>query len=300
VNPAWALPLVIVMQTRSAGVSPRPVAWAVQSPRPAVCSGRTGLWEASKQALWAGRCRELSRAQALLVGAPAKAHDAAAQLLAEAPDFAEARVVRGRASLRLRDGAGALADLRPLLDADVATVAAPAALLDGGRAALLQSDLSTAARFYRALGSRAALLPDRKQQVVGYIEIAATLVATDAAGDDVRAFLREARRRSAGSGLSGLCAALAALSWVAEGREADAQGALAELGDPESLERFRQAKLVSLPGGVLDASLALALERDQPELAAKHWKATLDAGLAGSRLGKLAARPSKGAKRSAK
>ena len=161
------------MQTRSAGVSPRPVAWAAQSPRPATCQGAPGLWEISRQALVGRRCRDLSRAQALLLRAPEKARDRAAALIKDAPDFSEARVLHGRASLRTSDTATALAELLPLLADDAGSVPDPAALLDGGRAALAQQDLPNAVRFYRALGSRAALLPDQDQQVVAYIEIAA-------------------------------------------------------------------------------------------------------------------------------
>ena len=114
-NPAWALPLLIVMQTRSAGVSPKPVAWAAQSPRPAACQGTPGLWDLTRQTLLGRRCRELSRAQALLGRAPDKARDRAAALLVQSPDFAEARVLHGRASLRSGDPATALTELLPLL-----------------------------------------------------------------------------------------------------------------------------------------------------------------------------------------
>jgi hypothetical protein len=297
VTSPWALPLLIVLQTRSAGVSPRPVAWAAQSPRPAACFSAPSLWERSRQALVARRCRELSRAQALLGRAPARAKDLASALLAEAPDFAEARVVRGRASLRVGDGAMALADLSTLLVADATGVADPSALWDGGRAALAQKDAASAARFYRALGSRAALLPDRAQQVTAYIEIAGALLATGAAPiDDVLAYLREARRRSSGSGLSGLAAALTAVAWLAEGRPAEALGALADVGDAEGLSRFRGNQAVWLPDGLLDAALAVALERQAPELSAQHYRALAQSPLGGSKLGKLAARP-QGAKR---
>ncbi|RYZ06532.1 MAG: hypothetical protein EOO73_16310 [Myxococcales bacterium] len=278
-------------------MSPRPVAWAAQSPRPAACLGAPGLWEASRQALVARRCRDLARAQALLLKAPARAKDLASGLLAEAPELTEARIVRGRARLRLGDSKGALADLAPLLEVGATGVADPAALWDGGRAALAQKDALGAARFYRALGSRAALLPDRSQQVVAYIEIASALLATDSAAvDDVLAYLREARRRSSGSGLSGLCAALSAVAWLGEGRDSEAQGALGDLADPTGLARFRDGKAVALPDGVLDAALAVALERSQPELSAQHYRALAQSPLGKGKLAKLAARQA-GAKR---
>ena len=297
----WALPLLVVMQARSAGVSPRPVAWAAQSPRPAACLSAPGLWEVSRQAQVSRRCRELGRAQALLLRAPEQARDRAAALLAETPDFAEARVLHGRASLRAGDAAAALADLAPLLTDDAAPVADPSALLDGGRAALAESDLSRAARFYRALGSRAALLADRKQQLVAYIEIAGVLLATEqAALDDVLANLREARRRSAGSGFSGLCAALTAVAWAAQGREAEAQGALGELTDLDALSRLQGGQNVWLPDGLLHAALGLALERTQPELSAKHYQALADGPLGKTAVGKLTLRARLGAGKAVK
>jgi len=273
VTVAWALPLLIVMQTRSAGVSPRPVAWAAQSPRPAACQGAPGLWDVSRQAVLARRCRELSRAQALLLRAPDKARERAAALLAQAPELNEARVLHGRASLRVGDAVTALSELLPLLAEDAGSVADPSALLDGGRAALAQHDLANAARFYRALGSRAALLADRSQQVVAYIEIAATLLVTGQAPiDDVLAYLREARRRSSGSGFTGLCAALT------------------EVTDPETLGRFETTKDVWLPEGLFHAVIGVAVEREQPELAATHYRALAASSLGSTAIGKLGAR----------
>lgn len=287
----WALPLVIAMQARSAGVSPRPVAWAAQSPRPAACLGAPSLWQPSRQASLRRRCRELSRAQALLLRAPDQARALAAALLAEAPELAEARVLRGRAALRLGDGAAALADLSPLLADDAGLLAEPAALQDGGRAALAQGDLQTAARFYRALGGRAAFLSDRNQELTAYIEIAATLLAADAAPvDDVLAYLREARRRSAGSGFSSLCAALTALAWTVEAREAEAQGALGEVRDPDGLAAFERRGAVWLPDGLFHALMGLALERAEPELSARHYRALAEGPLGPTRVGKLSSR----------
>jgi len=245
----------------------------------------------SRQALVGRRCRELSRAQALLLRAPDKARERASALLMEAPDLVEARVLRGRASLRLGDAATALADLLPLLADDAGAVPDPSALLDGGRAALAQKDLANAARFYRALGSGASLLPDRSQQVVAYIEIAAALLVTESAPvDDVLAYLREARRRSPGSGFTGLCAALTAVAWTAQGREAEGQGALSEVTDPDALLRFEARKDVWLPDGLFHAVMGLVFEHDRADLSATHYQALAQSPLAKTALGKLATR----------
>lgn len=288
----WALPLLVVMQSRSAAVSPRPVAWAAQSPRPSACQGSPGLWEVSRQALLLRRCQELARAQVLLMGAPDKALARAARLLKDAPDFAEARVLHGRAALRVGDSATALADLSSLLSIESVTVADPAALWDGGRAASAQGDAATAARFYRTLGSRAALLPERRQQVAAYLEIAAALLAADGAPvDDVLAYLREARRRSPGSGFSGLCAALTAVAWVSAGREAEGQGLLAEIGDVDELERFEARKEVWLPNGMFHALLGLAFETSRPDVSKQHYEALAKTPLAKTSVGRLSSRP---------
>lgn len=291
-NLTWALPIAIVMQTRSAAVSPRPVAWAAQSPRPVLCQGEPALWELSRRAEPLRRCRELARAQALLLGAPEKALARADALLHEAPEFSEARVLHGRASFRVGDSKTALAELSVLLAPDAAAAADPLALLDGGRAALVQNDVASAARFYRTLGSRAALLPERRQQVVAYLEIAATLLAEGGASiDEVLAYLREARRRSAGSGFSGLCAALTALAWVASGREAEGQGALAELGDIDELARLEGRKAVWLPDGMFHALLGLSLENSRPDAAQERYELLSRTALAGTAVGKVAGRP---------
>jgi hypothetical protein len=245
----------------------------------------------SRQAPLLRRCRELARAQALLLAAPDKARSRAEALLKDSPDFSEARVLSGRASLRLGDAASALSALSALLTADAAAVADPAALLDGGRAALAQGELATAARFYRMLGSRAALLAERRQQAVAYLEIAATLLAEGKAPvDDVLAYLREARRRSAGSGFGGLCAALTAVAWASAGREAEGQGALAELGDVDDLKRFESQKDVWLPSGLLHAVLGLALENGRSEESKDHYEALAKTPLGQTSLGKLATR----------
>lgn len=300
-NPAWALPLVIAMQTRSASVSPRPIAWAAQSPRPATCLAAPGLWEVSRQSVVERHCRELSRAQALLLRAPDQALLRATALLAQAPDLAQARVLRGRASLRVGQSEQALADLLPLIAEGAAPVADPAALLDGGRAALARSDLANAARFYRQLGSRAALLPDRTQQVVAYVEIAATLLVSEAAPvDDVLAYLREARRRSAGSGYTGLVVGLSALTWITHGREAEGQGALAELSDPWALRRFEKPSAVWLPEGLVNALLGLALEREKGDLSATYYRALAEGPLANKAVGKIGTRRREAGKRGAR
>ena len=229
-------------------------------------------------------------------------------MLAQAPDFAEARVLHGRASLRAGDSATALGELLPLLADDAGSVADPAALLDGGRAALAQKDLAKAALFYRALGSRAALLPERSAQVVAYIEIASALLASEKAPvDDVLAYLREARRRSAGSGLTGLCAGVTAVAWLSAGQEAEGQGALGEITDAEALKAFETSKAVWLPDGLISAVLGVALEREHPDLGAPYFKALAASPLATTAIGKLATRPrptrapaSKPAKRAAK
>jgi len=263
------------------------------------------LWDLTRQALLGRRCRELSRAQALLVRAPDRARERAAALLAQAPDFAEARVLHGRASLRAGDGATALTELLPLLADDAVSVADPAVLLDGGRAALSQKDLVNAARFYRALGSRASLLPERSQQIVAYMEIAATLLASEKAPvDDVLAYLREARRRASGSGFSGLCAGLTAVAWTSAGREAEGQGALGEVTDLEALEGFAGSKDVWFPEGVMDAVLGLAAERERPDLSVTHFRALAAGPLGKTSIGKVAshsrARVGKAGKRDAK
>jgi hypothetical protein len=174
---------------------------------------------------------------------------------------------------------------------DALTVADPAVVLDAGRAALAQKDLPAAARFYRVLGGGAALLQDRRQQIVAYIEIAGALLAEGSAPvDDVLAYLREARRRAPGSGFTGLCAALTAAAWSSSGHQAEAQAALAELADVPSLQHLHVQLDVWLADGMLDLLIGLALERTDPDAAKRHYQAVAGSVLAQRPLGKLALR----------
>jgi hypothetical protein len=226
------------------------------------CLAGQRLWHVAKQTQLARRCQELARAQALLLRAPAQALTRADALVTAAPDLAEARTLRGRANLRVGDSAAALADLLPLLSEEAGAVADPWVLLDGGRAAIAQNDLANAVRFYRTLGSRASLLPERQLQVAAYLEIAAAFLASKQAPvDDVLAYLREARRRSPGSGYSGLCVALTTLAWRAAGREAEAQAAQSELGDAAALATLARPPVVWLPRELAQSVVALATER---------------------------------------
>ena len=260
-----------------------------------------GLWEVSRQAVLTRRCRDLARAQALLLRAPEQALQRASLLLEQAPELVEARVLRGRAQLRVGRTDAALADLLPLIAEGAAPVADPAALQDGGRAALAQQDLEKAARFYRKLGSGAALLPERTQQAVAYLEIAATLLATPAPPmDEVLAYLREARRRSAGTGFTQLGVALTALAWMAQGHEAEGQGALYELADVWALERFEKPLDVWLPRAVYHAMMGLVLERQKGDASAEHYREVAKSPLASTLVGKVGARRREPAKRGAK
>ncbi len=317
----WAFALLTALPLRSVSATPRPVAWAAQSPRPAACLETPRFWGASRRTPVERACRELSRIQALLARAPEGAFRLASALVREEPKLAAARVLRGRASLRLGQTASALADLSPLLEGDAESTADAAALLDGGRAALGESNLVLAARFYRALGSRASLLPERTQQTVAYLEIAAVLLATEPEpGAEVLGYLREAKRHAVASGFFGLQVALTALTWSAKARDAEALAALSELADPWLLERFEsaadEARLapevlpgngsepsasarsvdlyrappVWLPDGLLHAAQGFALERRDPALARGHYRAFAHSELATTKMAAFVAR----------
>jgi hypothetical protein len=231
--------------------------------------------------------------------APEQALARSSALLKEAPEFVEARVLYARASLRVGDTATAFQELSALLAPPARAASDPAVVLDGGRAALAQKDLSAAARFYRSLGGGAALLPDLRQQVVAYIEIAGALLAEGSAPlDDVLAYLREARRRAPGTGFGGLCAALTAVAWSASGHDAEAQAALAEVSDATALQRLRLQRDVWLADGMLDGLLGFVLERSDPEASKQHYQALAGSLLGQRPFGKLASRASTTAARS--
>jgi tetratricopeptide (TPR) repeat protein len=266
-----------------------------------------------QQARAAERCRELARGHTLLPNFPERALAIASALLREAPEFAAARLLRGRALARSGNSAAALNDLAPVLEHQTAPLH-PLLLLDGGRAAIAENQLPLAARFYQALGSQASLLPDRAAQVVALLELSSVLIATQRTpSDEVLGYLREARRHAPGSGMQGLAMALTALAWTSKGSDAEAQAALLELTDPWGLSRFESARdaarltaelvpaplsaqagpesgaeparafarsPVVLPDGVLHALSGFALERRDAALAAAHYRAFRKSALA--------------------
>jgi hypothetical protein len=133
------------------------------------------------------------------------------------------------------------------------------------------------------------------------VEIAATLLVSEAAPvDDVLAYLREARRRSAGSGYTGLVVGLSAVTWITHGREAEGQGALAELSDPWALRRFEKESAVWLPEGLINAVLGLALEREKGDLSATYYRALAEGPLATKAVGKIGTRRREAGKRGAR
>jgi hypothetical protein len=81
------------------------------------------------------------------------------------------------------------------------------------------------------------------------------------------------------------------VAWIAAGREAEGQGALAEVTDLEALERFEKSQAVWLPEGLLDAVLGVAFERERSELAVTHFRALAASPLGATSIGKLGSRP---------
>ena len=83
---------------------------------------------------------------------------------------------------------------------------------------------------------------------------------------------------------------MTALAWIAHGREAEGQGALTEVTNPDALGRFETTKDVALPEGLLHAVIGVAVERDRPDLAATHYRALATSPLGSTVIGKLGSR----------
>jgi hypothetical protein len=275
---------------------------AAASPRPPVCRLALGAPEGE---LWARARRE--RAQrfcTLLSGAYARLERAPEEALARAreagkilPNEVEARVLEGRALLRL----GNVADAERLLASSVTAPGRPlgdlAGLRELGVAFALTGHLSEAAGAYRVLVPRVGFVKDHAFSRVAVLEAAAASMASSAAGaTEAALYLSEARQAEPVPGFQDLTLAFFALALDRDGKAEQAAVALEELGGAWALERFlpRSEPAGAAPDGAasapaekarvsdtnpifapgeLEAAIARAAVRSDPKLALHHFAA---------------------------
>jgi hypothetical protein len=280
------LPIVLFAAPETASLT----TIAAASPRPLVCRLALGTPEGE---LWARARRE--RAQRfciLLSGGYARLDRAPEEALARAreaekilPNEIEARVLEGRALLRV----GSVVEAERVLASSVMAPGRPlgdlAGLRELGVAFALTGHTSDAARAYRVLVPRVGFVKDRVFSRVVVLEAAAASMASSAAGAaEAALYLSEARQAEPVPGFQDLTLAFFALALDRDGKTEQAAVALEELGGAWALERFAprgEAEASEKPklsdinpifaSGELHAAIARAAVRSDPKLALHHF-----------------------------
>ncbi|MFO7179373.1 MAG: tetratricopeptide repeat protein [Pseudomonadota bacterium] len=286
---------------------------AAQSPRPAVCrptdpATTSALWSAVRGGTARPYCSLLARGMTRLDAAPEQALELAERAAALDVKDPAARVLEGRALLRLGD----LDAARERLESVLLAPGAPSdvrALRELGVAAIHLGRSATATAVYRRVVPRADFASDRYFRRTAVLEAASVLAATGPDGaSEAETYLTEARRKAEVPGLEDLTHAFLALCLDRLGRRDQARVVLAGVTNPWGLERFASARDVErlarvvLPDqgleaseqevravmrrpelgmpvlwdGELHAALALAARSVDPKLARAHLRVYLD------------------------
>ncbi|HLV68144.1 MAG TPA: tetratricopeptide repeat protein [Polyangiaceae bacterium] len=267
--------------------------FAAQSPRPAVCrpadsASTSALWSAARGGTARPYCSLLARATTRLDAAPEQALELARRAAALDVKDPAARVLEGRALLRLGD----LRAARDRLESVLLAPGAPPdvhALRELGVTAIHLGRSDTAIAVYRRVLPRADFANDRYFRRTAALEAASVLAATGPDGAaEAEVYLAEARRKSEVPGLEDLTSAFLALCLDRVGRRDQARVVLNDLANPWGLERFASARdmerlaRVVLPEQGLEASeqeVRAVMRRPDLSLPAL-WDGELHAALA--------------------
>jgi tetratricopeptide (TPR) repeat protein len=276
------------------------------SPRPELCRprqhdpGAGSLWTRARPEGVVRYCGALARGYARLASNPSEALALARSARPLAPAEVGARLLEGRALLRLGHVAEAWKQLEPF--AAVGTLDDAPSLHDVARAALAAGALDTAERTYRVLVPRAGLLGSSGARRIAYVEAASLLIARgERSLDEALGYLAEARAIPL-SGDRDLVLGLTALALSRAGRAEQARAVARETEGPWDLEaelspaeRQRVAdtsfgsdtpedpapaaalapRRVMLLEGELHAAIAVLAEGRDAALRRAHWRAFL-------------------------
>ncbi|HET9933825.1 MAG TPA: hypothetical protein VFQ35_24140, partial [Polyangiaceae bacterium] len=219
-------------------------AFAAASPRPAPCRpapllDENGLWERTRGGVTERYCGLLAFGYARLRDAPERALELAREAEKLNPNEPEARVLAGRAALRLGDFAGAYAALSGSVTDPRRPLGDVAALREFGIVAQVSGHLNEAAASYRALIPRVAFTNDPVLVRLVTLEGASVLARSGPEGlSDAVLYLSEARRLTSAPGLDDLSTALLASCLDRAGNGEQAQVLARALEGGFSLERF--------------------------------------------------------------
>ena len=276
------------------------------SPRPEICRPRPeepaagSLWSRARPEAVKRYCAALARGHARLASNPSEALALARSAQPLVPSETGARLLEGRALLRLGYVVDAWKRLEPF--ATAGTLDDAPSLHDVARAALAAGALDAAERTYRMLVPRAGLLGSLGARRVAYVEAASLLIARgERSLDEALGYLAEARATPL-SGDRDLVLGLTALALSRAGRGEQARAVAGETDGPWDLEaelspaeRQRVAETsfgaetaeepapaaalaprrVMLLDGELHAAIAVLAEGRDAALRRAHWNAFL-------------------------
>ncbi|HSU38158.1 MAG TPA: hypothetical protein VLJ38_01290 [Polyangiaceae bacterium] len=236
--------------------------------RAAACrphAGRTDptLWTRARPPEVALSCRLLARATARLDHSPAAALELSRSAASFEPNALTAKLIEGRALLRLGRVPEAWALLAPFAEEKSAPLDDAPSLFDVARTALAAGALEQAASAYRLLVPRAALLGSRQAERTAVIEAASLALARGPKSLDEALGYLETARSIPLAGDHDLILALTALALDRAGRSEQARAAAREAEGPWDLEselsqaeRARVAETALSPSGELTPSPA--------------------------------------------
>lgn len=252
------LAFAVLLETRWAALDQGMRTRAQSSPRPRECraagGGNDGLWLRLRDADAQRYCDFLARGYARLREDPAEALAAADRAQALAGTVLAPRLLRARALLRSNQPLVAYREFVAVELGDSRSFADPNALHDYARAASSAEQPVEAARLYRLLMSRLALMDDPRERLLSQIEAAAHVMATRPGGpDEALGYLAETRQQTLG--LAAWVSGLSALALQRAGRAAP-QDPRAAAGLGVQTGRAIADDLPLLPPGIIDAMRA--------------------------------------------
>jgi tetratricopeptide (TPR) repeat protein len=220
--------------------------------RPHAEEVEASLWTRVRPPELLRACRQLARGYARLASQPDQAVELARAALALGTNERAAKLLEGRALLRLKRPQEAWAALKPFAENQALPLDDPPSLFDVARSALAAGELEAAERTYRQLVPRAALLGSRQAERIAIIEAASLALARGPQGiDEALAYLETARSIPL-AGDRDLILALTALALERAGRSAQARAAAREADGPWDLEdQLSTAERVRVAEGVL-------------------------------------------------
>jgi tetratricopeptide (TPR) repeat protein len=268
--------------------------WAANSPRPPECrsgsSPRASAWDRARWARESSRCLALGRGATWLHSSPERALALSEELLAAKARDVDARVLAGRALLRLGRPAESWESFEAARELDPSRLEAPVVLEDLARVALLNGRYDRAREAHLSLARRMSLASERGRSVRVRIEAALTamLVAPDGTAEAID-YLSAVTPTVSLPVLDDLALGALALALDRAGQGPRAAAVVRRVGGPWRVDELTESPptpaqsqhLPVMPEGEVHAIVATLAGPVDRALGRRHWQAFLEARGAG-------------------